>query len=151
MLATNKFTTVLKSKVGKVKHYYFFISSYWGTTRWIWNLLRKTPVTVSERNETYLSVVTPIFWWYGLSEEWRQGDRWTSPRSHGYVPGKVGLLCPREGRGICCIANWWSLVNCRVGRKLELTNQTGLFQRSWQLQYTANQTFANITYGVISP
>lgn len=90
------------------------------------------------------------FWWCDLSEEWWQGDRWTSPRSHGYVPGKVGLLCPREGRGICCIANWWSLVNCRVGRKLELTNQTGLFQRSWQLQYTANLTFANITNGVIS-
>lgn len=90
------------------------------------------------------------FWWCDLSEEWWQGDRWTSPRSHGYVPGKVGLLCPREGRGICCIANWWSLVNCRVGRKLELTNQTGLFQRSWQLQYTANLTFANITDGVIS-
>lgn len=83
-----------------------------------------------------------------LSEEWQQGGRWSSPRSHGYVPGKVGLLCPREGRGICCIANWWSLVNCRVGRKLELTNQTGLFQRSWQLQYTANLT--NITGGVIS-
>lgn len=59
-------------------------------------------------------------------EEWSQRDRWTSPGSRGYVPGKVGLLCPREGRGICCIANWWSLVNCRVGRKLELTNQTGL-------------------------
>lgn len=90
------------------------------------------------------------FWWCDLSEEWWQGDRWTSPRSHGYVPGKVGLLCPREGRGICCIANWWSLVNCRVGRKLELTNQTGLFQRSWQLQYTANLTVANITDGIIS-
>lgn len=103
----------------------------------------------AERNETEtdLSVVTWVFWWCDLNEGWRQGDRRTSPRSHGYVPGKVGLLCPREGRGICCIANWWSLVNCRVGRKLELTNQTGLFQRSWQLQYTANLTFANITDG----
>lgn len=26
--------------------------------------------------------------------------------SSGYVPGKVGLLCPREVKGICCIANW---------------------------------------------
>lgn len=80
-----------------------------------------------------------------FEEEWRQRDRWTSPGSRGYVPGKVGLLCPREGRGICCIANWWSLVNCRVGRKLELTNQSGLFQRIWHLQYRANLKFTNIT------
>lgn len=87
-----------------------------------------------------------LMMWF--EEEWRQRDGWTSPGSRGYVPGKVGLLCPREGRGICCIANWWSLVNCRVGRKLELTNQTGLFQRSWQLQYRANLKFRNITDGV---
>ncbi len=46
----------------------------------------------------------------------RQRERQTSLGSSGYVPGKVGLLCPREVKGICCIANWWSLVNCG-GRK----------------------------------
>lgn len=74
-----------------------------------------------------------------FKEEWRQRDRWTSSGDRGYVPGKVGLLCPREGKGICCIANWWSLVNCRVGRKLELNNQSGLFQRSWRLQNSRSE------------
>lgn len=36
----------------------------------------------------------------------RQRERQTSLGSSGYVPGKVGLLCPREVKGICCIANW---------------------------------------------
>ncbi len=48
----------------------------------------------------------------------RQRERQTSLGSSGYVPGKVGLLCPREVRGICCIANWWSLVNCGAGREV---------------------------------
>jgi hypothetical protein len=30
----------------------------------------------------------------------------------GYVPGKAGVVCPRGLKGVCCIANWWSLVNC---------------------------------------
>lgn len=30
----------------------------------------------------------------------------------GYVPGKAGVVCPRGVKGVCCIANWWSLVNC---------------------------------------
>lgn len=140
MLGTSKFCVI---KVLLFLHFHLIVD------------LEKKPNTYNslytERNETEtdLSVVTRVFWWCDLTEGWRQGDRRTSPRSHRYVPGKVGLLCPREGRGICCIANWWSLVNCRVGRKLELTNQTGLIQRSWQLQYTANLTFANITDGGI--
>ena len=36
----------------------------------------------------------------------------------GYVPGKAGVVCPRGVKGVCCIANWWSLVNCwRVWRE----------------------------------
>lgn len=30
----------------------------------------------------------------------------------GYVPGKAGVVCPRGVKGVCCIANWWSLLNC---------------------------------------
>lgn len=33
-------------------------------------------------------------------------------RAAGYVPGKAGLVCPRGGKGVCCMASWWSLVNC---------------------------------------
>lgn len=33
-------------------------------------------------------------------------------RVGGYVPGKAGVVCPRGLKGVCCIANWWSLVNC---------------------------------------
>lgn len=115
---------------------------------------RRTPLQQEQKNLWVCEIVrkwefldpgwSVLMMW--VEEEWRQRDRWTSPGSRGYVPGKVGLLCPREGRGICCIANWWSLVNCRVGRKLELTNQTGLFQRSWQVEYFLK--FTNITDGV---
>lgn len=33
-------------------------------------------------------------------------------RVGGYVPGKAGVVCPRGVKGVCCIANWWSLLNC---------------------------------------
>lgn len=33
-------------------------------------------------------------------------------RVGGYVPGKAGVVCPRGVKGGCCIANWWSLLNC---------------------------------------
>lgn len=41
----------------------------------------------------------------------RGGER-GSEGAAGYVPGKAGLVCPRGGKGVCCMASWWSLVNC---------------------------------------
>lgn len=41
----------------------------------------------------------------------RGGER-GSEGGAGYVPGKAGLVCPRGGKGVCCMASWWSLVNC---------------------------------------
>lgn len=38
-------------------------------------------------------------------------------RVGGYVPGKAGVVCPRGVKGVCCIANWWSLLNCWGGEE----------------------------------
>ncbi len=49
----------------------------------------------------------------------------------GYVPGKAGVVCPRGVKGVCCIANWWSLVNCWRVRRESRTKRL-LLHRSHQ-------------------
>lgn len=43
------------------------------------------------------------------------GEKRGGEKGAGYVPGKAGVVCPRGGKGDCCMANWWSLVKSGCG------------------------------------
>ena len=92
----------------------------------------KNAATFTEVLKTKMLLQTPV-----LLARVQQNGLWnpgrTAEGSRGYVPGKAGVVCPRGVKGVCCIANWWSLVNCWRVRRESKTKRL-LLHRSQEMK-----------------
>lgn len=44
------------------------------------------------------------------------------------------MVCPRGGKGVCCMASWWSLVNCWGRRDMRAKKVIVIEYKSHQIK-----------------